>query len=112
MAIEKIVERYEFLCRFRGGALVGAHVLDLERIVDTETGQVYAETVMPAKPVNPATIGDVIGEQVAGLMEQVAALSAELEVRVSAAEQMQVQITSLEAALAEAQKAAAAAKPE
>jgi hypothetical protein len=107
MAIEKTVERYEFLCRFRGGALVGAHVLHLERIVDTETGQVYAETVMPAEPVNPATIGNLIGEHVAGMMEQIAGLIADKAMLEDAAGKLVQQVVALEASLAEVQKDAA-----
>lgn len=47
-----------------GGNAVGAHVEWLERVMDTETGQVYAATPLPPEPLEPsrAALEPLMGE--------------------------------------------------
>lgn len=49
--IDKIVEPYEFLVRINNGEASGAHVKRLEKVINTETGEVYSEKELDVEPI-------------------------------------------------------------
>ena len=49
--IDKIIEPYEFLVRINNGEVSGAHVKRLEKVVNTETGEVYSERELDVEPI-------------------------------------------------------------
>lgn len=78
MAIERQTHPYEYLTRFNpDGTVRGQHIKYLTRIVDTETGEVFAEQEGDAIPVGDQR-GGVILETALG--EVAAALSRATEV--------------------------------
>lgn len=74
--IEKTTELYEILYRFKDGKLSGCHQVDLVIVQDTDTGEVFSRIEGVAQPIDQNTAAILIGEQTAGLIEQVAALKA------------------------------------
>lgn len=67
MAIEKRTSLYELLVRFHGPSVTGVHVIDLEELVDTDTGEVLSAKPGPPKALDPAEVGDVLGAALAPL---------------------------------------------
>jgi len=67
MAIQRTTHLYEVLYRGGPGGFQGAHAVDLERVADGE--QIYAETLLPARPITEAEFGDLLGGQSAALIE-------------------------------------------
>ena len=49
--IEQTQHPYELLIRLDENGVVGAHVRKLERVKNTDTGEVLAEKELPAEPV-------------------------------------------------------------
>lgn len=62
MAIEKRTSLYELLVRFNGPSVTGVHIIDLEEIVDTDTGEVLNAKPGLPKPLDPAEVGEVLGK--------------------------------------------------
>lgn len=90
MRAEKQVVPYEILIRLGTGKgaerYVGSHVQDLERIVDLDTGDVLAETVLKARPVTLEEVGDLLGKEAPALIEAAEAARAEIESHAIAAQ--------------------------
>lgn len=80
---------YEVLYRFNLGSFVGAHSVQVERITDDETGEVYAEKVLDPEAVTIEQASALIGGEVSGVLAQCSALRAEIvttEARADAAD--------------------------
>jgi hypothetical protein len=67
MTIERTSHLHEILIRFGPDGYRGAHVIDLERVVDG--GELISERELPARPVTQAEIGPIIGAENARLIE-------------------------------------------
>jgi hypothetical protein len=68
---------YEVLYRFNLGAFVGAHSVQLERVTDTDTGEVYAEKVLDPEAVTQEQAAALIGGEMATVLAQCAELQAQ-----------------------------------
>lgn len=79
MAIERQTYLYEALIRFDADGFVGAHEVDMERVIDGDTGEIIAERPMAARPIQSDQIADLVGEQVLVMGRQITALQAEIE---------------------------------
>lgn len=66
--IEKRTHLYEVLLRFDEHGFKGAHVRDLETVVETETGAAIAVREGEARAVTLAECGPLIGEANAGFI--------------------------------------------
>lgn len=76
--IEQQTTIHEILLRFdTAGALQGAHRVDLERIVNTDTGEVLAEKECGARPVALADLAAHMDVSLAETVVQVMDLTAE-----------------------------------
>lgn len=87
MAITRTSFLYEILLRFNANGYQGAHVIDLEQVI--EDGNVISERELPARPITEAEIGTIIGAQSAALVE--AADAARAEARAIRTENAQLQ---------------------
>lgn len=67
---------YEVLYRFNLGAFVGAHSVQLERVTDDATGEVYAEKVLDPEAVTQEQAAALIGGEMAAVIAQCADLQA------------------------------------
>lgn len=62
MPIERQSSLYELLIRFDGAKVLGVHIIDLEKIVDTDTGEIISAKPGRPKPLDPAEVGEVLGK--------------------------------------------------
>ncbi len=69
---------YEVLYRFNLGSFVGAHAMQIERITDDETGEVYAEKVLDPEAVTVEQASALIGGETATVLAQCSDLQAQL----------------------------------
>jgi predicted nucleic acid-binding Zn-ribbon protein len=77
--IEKQTSLNEVLVRFRAdGSVQGAHRVDIERVIDTATGDTLAEKMLPAQPVAADGLEALLGAQAAAMLEQIGQLEADL----------------------------------
>ena len=88
MAIEKTQHLYELLFRFNLDGTVAGHRKDLERVADTETGQVYSARETDPLPIAGAEIEAVIGPALA-------ATAADLQAKTKALFEMTLERDSL-----------------
>lgn len=77
MPIERQTQPYEILIRLNAEGFVAAHVCDLERLVDTDTGDVLSEKATAARPVTKAEAGEYLGATNAKVIEQAQAMGIE-----------------------------------
>lgn len=79
MPIEKTSYIYEILVRGApDGVFAGAHQVSVERVVDTDTGDVLSEQVLPARELDPAQVAGVLGAAFGDLAGQLTQARAEL----------------------------------
>lgn len=100
MAIEIVIQPYEFLIRFQNGAVSGAHYRTIELITDGTT--VFSSKEGDAQPVEMGgqLFAQIMGETNAGLSAALSAASAERD-------KLLVQNDALAARVAELEQAAA-----
>lgn len=110
MAIERKKDLYEILIRFGPEGLSGAHAIDLERVIDTETSELLAERQGAARPITLEEVGAYLGEKNAALIESLEGARAEVDRLGSALAETQAELDrrSAELATAEARLAAVA----
>jgi hypothetical protein len=97
--IEQQTAINEILLRFdAAGALQGAHRVDLERVVNTDTGEVLAEKESGAQPVALADLAAHMDAALAGTTVQVMALIAERDAIAAERDALAARISELEAA--------------
>lgn len=109
MALEKTTGLHELLIRFDpSGSVRGSHRIDLERVVNTDTGEVFAEKMLPAQAVAADDLAGLVGAQAAAMIEQIGALQARVdgdtaarETAEDAAEQAMARATAAEASARE-----------
>lgn len=93
MPIEQQINRYELLVRFNvDGTLSGAHQKARRIVTDTDAGEVLADQVMPAEPVDPATVSDVLEEHQVAISNQVLALAAERDAALARVAELEAQL--------------------
>lgn len=71
MEVERQTTLYEVLVRFGPEGLRGAHAMDLERLIDTDTGDVISEQEGKARPITVEEVGELLGTENAALLEAV-----------------------------------------
>lgn len=77
--LEKQTRPYEIFVRFDADGVAHAHFGEVERVVDTDTGEtVGSERELPVRPVSVEAAAAVIGEQSAVMLAQIAQLTAAL----------------------------------
>jgi hypothetical protein len=79
MTITKQTALNEILIRLADdGSVAGAHVVEIEHLTDTATGEILSSRLLPARGITAAEVGDLLGAANAGLLEQIDALRADL----------------------------------
>lgn len=78
MALEKHVEIYEILVRYEQGGVKGAHARDVERLVDSDTGDVVHERVEPARAVTLDELATLVANEHAECLTQLEAAKSEI----------------------------------
>lgn len=76
MQVERETTLYEILLRFGPDGLQGAHVIDRERLIDRDTGDVLKDETGKARAVTAAEVGVYLGAKNAALLEAVAVAEA------------------------------------
>lgn len=110
MAIEKVNIPYEILLRLDAGPVIrAAHRKDLQRVTDTETGEVFSERELDPVAVqgddletllgvaNAAALGTIaeLEAQKAGLQERVSELNATVEELSTTVESLRAEVKAL-----------------
>ena len=79
MAITKQTALNEILVRLNNdGSVAGAHVVEIEHLTDTATGQILSSRLLSPRGITASEVGSVIGSANAGLLEQIDRLTADL----------------------------------
>jgi hypothetical protein len=79
MTITKQKALNEILIRLADdGAVAGAHVVEIEHLTDTATGEIISSRLLPARGITAADVGGILGAANAGLFEQIDALRADV----------------------------------
>lgn len=110
MTIEKTVRPYEVLVRFGRAGFQGAHVQDIEEVVEGD--EVLAARILPARPLTEAEVGDVVGGEAARLIEAVEATRLQAQADAAAAAEARAALETLRAAREAADEAAWTARAE
>lgn len=84
---------YEILVRLGLGGYQAAHVIELERVIDLDSGHIFMERELPARPITVENAGAILGAANVQLLTQLDA--------------MRIRAETAEAALAAALEAAA-----
>jgi hypothetical protein len=105
MALDRRTYLYEILVRLDQNGIKGAHVVDLEEIYDTESGEIIQAKPLPARPVTTEEIAPLLGAGNVAVIEQIDGLNRQAEEAKAAAA---AQADALAAALARAEAAEAA----
>lgn len=93
MAYDKRTYLYEILLRFGPEGLAGSHVIDMEEVYDTKTGEVLTAKELEARPIAADEVGEYLGKANAKAVEQLASANAALaEERAS----LQVEATTVD----------------
>jgi hypothetical protein len=79
MTITKQTALNEILIRLADdGSVAGAHVVEIEHLTDTATGEIISSRLLPARGVAAAEVGGILGAANAGLLEQIDRLTADV----------------------------------
>jgi diadenosine tetraphosphatase ApaH/serine/threonine PP2A family protein phosphatase len=79
MTITKQTALNEILIRLADdGSVAGAHVVEIEHLTDTATGEIISSRLLPARGVAAAEVGGILGAANAGLLEQIDQLRADV----------------------------------
>lgn len=73
MAYDKRTYLYEILLRFGPEGLAGSHVIDMEEVYDTKTGEVLTAKELEARPIAADEVGEYLGKANAKAVEDLAA---------------------------------------
>lgn len=80
--IDKTRYLYEVLVRGTfDGRLAGAHMIHAERVVDSDTGEVYADKAGAAEPLELAAVGGILGAALTETARQISDLTTAVEDR-------------------------------
>lgn len=98
MALSKQTALNEILIRLADdGSVAGAHVVEIEHVVDMTSGDVLSSRLLPARGVTPAEVGPILGEANAGLFEQIDRLIVEKSAVTAERDALQLERNALEA---------------
>jgi hypothetical protein len=79
MTITKQTALNEILVRLADdGSVAGAHVVEIEHLTDTSTGEILSSRLLPTRGIAAAEVGGILGVANAGLLEQVDQLKADV----------------------------------
>jgi hypothetical protein len=79
MTITKQTALNEILIRLADdGSVAGAHVVEIEHLTDTATGEILSSRLLPARGITAGEVGGILGAANAGLLEQIDALRADV----------------------------------
>jgi hypothetical protein len=85
MTITKQTALNEILIRLADdGSVAGAHVVEIEHLTDTATGQILSSRLLSPRGVTAAEVGPIIGNANAGILEQIDRIKADLAAAQSA----------------------------
>lgn len=94
MAIQTKTYLYEALIRFGEDGYAGSHQVHMQKVWDDSTGEVLAESEMPARPISDTAVADLVGEQALLMGEQITALQAERDELASRLKTAEMQIAA------------------
>jgi hypothetical protein len=107
MTITKQTALNEILVRLNNdGSVGGAHVVEIEHLTDTSTGEILSSRLLQPRGVTVAEVGAVLGAANAGLLEQIDQLTADL----AAANTAKTDATTAKTAAEQARDAAVSEK--